>query len=314
MESYNGKWLQNPRYLLFEVVGAVARITLNRPDKRNALSRELLVELYNAFLEADDRRDVHAVLLGGAGKDFCAGYDLGNVYDQGGPERPAGEEKEEKQDCYRHSGSGFDDDCWSMERMQSLTTVIYDLHKPVLAKIHGNCLAGGTDLALRCDMIVAANDAKIGFPATRANGSPPAHMWTYHVGPQWAKRLLFTGDVISGRDAAKLGLVLDAVPALGIDSFAMKLAGRVALVDPELTAAHKRIVNLALEQMGMLTLQRLAVETDARAHLASGSRRTTFRRDMAEAGLKQAIRNRDEPFGESTIRLHALGDENDRIY
>lgn len=302
MSEYVGKWLRSPQNLIFEVIGAVARITLNRPEKRNALSHELLTELHAALLEADDREDVNAVLLEGAGKDFCAGYDLAATYDKWHEEGSA-VSVDENRVTYRKSSGKMDDDCWSMERFQSLPNVIYDMHKPVIAKIQGNCLAGGTDIALRCDMIVAADNAKIGFPATRANGSPPAHMWTYHVGPQWAKRLLLTGDIITGRDAAKIGLVLDAVPADEIDEFAMNLAARVALVDPELAATQKRIVNLAMEQMGMMTIQRLAIEMDARGHLASGPRRTRFKQDMRESGLKQALTNRDGPFGDSVIKL-----------
>jgi len=301
MQDYSGKWLRKPQFVLFEVVGAVAKITLNRPEKRNALSNELLSELRDALLEADDRQDVNAVLLAGAGKDFCAGYDLAASYGKWHSEQDGIEAG--NQVSYRPSGGTFDDDCWSMERFQSIPNLIYDLHKPVIAKIQGNCLAGGTDLALRCDMIVAAEEAKIGFPATRANGSPPAHMWTYHVGPQWAKRLLLTGDSILGKDAAKIGLVLDAVPAAELDEFAMDLAARVALVDPDLNATQKRIVNLAMEQMGMMTMQRLAIEMDARAHLGTGPRRMRFKSDMRESGLKEALTNRDGPFGNSIIKL-----------
>lgn len=301
MQDYSGKWLRKPQFLLFEVVGAVARITLNRPEKRNALSFQLLAELRDALLEADDREDVHAILLQGAGKDFCSGYDLTAAYDQW--EAEAGDETEGNRVTYRPSGGSIDNDTWAMERNQSIPDLIFMLHKPVIAKIHGNCLAGGTDLAFRCDIVVASEDARIGFPATRANGSPPSHMWTYHVGPQWAKRLLLTGDIIQGREAAKIGLVLDAVPADEIDEFAINLAERVALVDPDLAATQKRIVNLAMEQMGMLNIQRMAIEMDARAHLGTGPRRMQFKADMRDGGLKQALANRDGPFGDSTIKL-----------
>jgi enoyl-CoA hydratase len=175
----------------------------------------------------------------------------------------------------------------------------------VIAKVQGNCMAGGTDLALQCDMIVAAEDAKIGFPATRANGSPPNHMWIYHCGPQWAKRLLMTGDCIWGRDAVKIGLVLDAVPADQLDAAVNELARRVSFVDGDLLAAHKRIVNLAMELQGAGTLQRLATEMDARAHLAQGPRRTQFKADMTAHGMKVALKNRDEPFGDGMVKLNA---------
>ncbi len=300
MENYSGKWLERPKHLLFAVQEKVARITLNRPERRNALSNELLGELHAALLEADDRTDISAILIEGAGKDFCSGYDLQSTYDR----RDADEQASSTERfVYRSSAGTFDDDCWNNERYAGLTTLIGELHKPVIAKVHGNCLAGGTDLALRCDMVVAAEDAKFGFPATRANGSPPSHMWIYHCGPQWAKRLLLTGDQITGRDAAKIGLVLDAVPLAELEDFAFQLAARIALVDPEITATQKRIVNLALEAMGMSMLQRLAIENDARAHLATGPRRTRFKSDMRAHGLKEALKNRDEPFGDSLVRL-----------
>ena len=289
-----GKWLQTSETLKFEVADRVARITLNRPDKRNALTPLALSELSDALLEADDRTDVNAIVLAGAGRDFCAGYDLTGAYaGQGASDGPA----------YRSQNGTVDDDCWQLEQTQKKTIAMFDIHKPVIAQVQGNCLAGGTDLALMCDMVVAAHDARIGFPAARANGTPPQNMFVYHVGPQWAKRLLMTGDWISGADAARIGLVMDAVPAAELEAEVHELARRVACVDAELLAAHKRVVNLSLELAGARTMQRLAAEMDARAHLSRGPRRSQFRADMAEHGLKTALTNRDEPFGDGQVRL-----------
>jgi enoyl-CoA hydratase len=293
--TYRGKWLQDPQEVLFEVSDRIARITLNKPDKRNALSMQTIQEVHDAMLEADDRLDVNVIILQGAGRDFCAGYDLAGVY--GG--RAA--ESELGTGAYRSSSGSFDDDAWYMERQQALTTVIFDLHKPVIARVHGNCLAGGTDLALLCDFVIVSDEAKIGFPATRANGSPPNHMWIYHCGPQWAKRLLMTGDSIRGKDAVAIGLALESAPADQLDFAVDELARRLSFVDNELASAHKRIVNLALEQMGAKTIQRLAAENDARAHLSKGPRRTQFKSDMAEHGLKTALTNRDAPFGDGMV-------------
>ncbi|TAL03195.1 MAG: crotonase/enoyl-CoA hydratase family protein [Rhodospirillaceae bacterium] len=298
MKNYEGKWLSHPEYVLFDIADAVATITLNRPDKRNALSPSLLQEMHDALMEADDRTDVNVIVLAGAGKDFCAGYDLAGAYAGRAAEDTAAVDN---LISYRSTIKSFDDDAWNVERQQQLTTIMFDLHKPVIAKVQGNCLAGGVDLAFHCDLVIAADEAKIGFPATRANGCPPNQMWIYHMGPQWTKRLLFTGDTLSGIDAAKIGLVLESVPAAELDAHVHALAGRVAIVDPELLSAHKRIVNLALEQMGAKTLQRLAAENDARAHLSKGPRRTQFKSDMAELGLKIAIQNRDAPFGEGRV-------------
>ncbi|HWU79468.1 MAG TPA: crotonase/enoyl-CoA hydratase family protein [Caulobacter sp.] len=298
--TYSGKWLDQPEEILFEVSERVARITLNKPDKRNALSPRTLQELHDALLEADDRLDVNVVILQGAGKDFCAGYDLGGVY---AGRKAEGEAAATEAPSYRSSSGSYDDDAWFMERQQALTTVIFDLHKPVIARVQGNCLAGGTDLALMCDFVICSDEAKIGFPATRANGSPPNHMWIYHCGPQWAKRILMTGDSIRGRDAVTIGLALESAPADQLDAVVDELARRLSFVDNELLSAHKRIVNLALEGMGARTIQRLAAENDARAHLSKGPRRTQFKADMAEHGLKTALTNRDAPFGDGVIRL-----------
>jgi enoyl-CoA hydratase len=177
----------------------------------------------------------------------------------------------------------------------------------VIAKVHGNCLTGGTDLALMCDIVIAAEDARIGYPACRSQGSPPHHMWFYQVGPQWAKRLLLTGDSLTGRDAARIGLVLDAVPPDRLDAEVDALAARIALVDADLLACHKRIVNLAMELAGADTLQRLAAEMDARANFSSGPRRAAWKSTMAELGLRAARTARDAPFGDEFIKVYNAG-------
>jgi enoyl-CoA hydratase len=301
-----GKFLQSTEHIIFDVRAPVAYITLNQPNKNNALSPAMITELHDALLEADARLDVNVIVLAGAGRNFCAGYDLAGTY-AGRAAESAAQGKESDAVKYRTTVGGLDDDCWSMEQTQRETIAIFDIHKPVIAKVQGYCLAGGTDLALMCDMVLAAEDAKIGFPATRANGTPPMNMWLYHLGPQWAKRMLMTGDSLWGRDAARLGLVLDAVPAAELDAAVDELARRVGCVDAELLSAHKRVVNLGLELMGARSMQRLAAELDARAHLAQGPRRTQFKADMAAHGLKTALKNRDAPFGDGMVNLRWAG-------
>ncbi|MGE0387708.1 MAG: crotonase/enoyl-CoA hydratase family protein [Gammaproteobacteria bacterium] len=291
------KWLQSTETIKFSVADRIARITLNRPEKRNALSDTMLKELELALLEADDRQDVTVTVLDGAGKDFCSGYDLMGTYGGASGEQPPFDPA-----LYRTSNKTFDDDTWAMERTLERRIKIFDLHKPVIAKVHGNCLAGGTDLAFLCDIVVAADNARIGFPATRANGTPPTQFWLYLMGPQWAKRMLFTGDALSGADAARLGLVLDAVPAERLEEEVMALARRCTYVDADMLACHKRAVNVGLELMGARTLQRMVLELDARAHLVQGPRRTQFRADVAAHGLKEALKRRDEPFGDGMVR------------
>jgi enoyl-CoA hydratase len=287
------KWLHSQEHVRMAVHDRVARITLHRPDRRNALSWDLLAELRGALLEADDLRAVGVIVLEGAGPDFCAGYDMKSAY-----ARYASEDGTALD--YRSGSGSYDDDAWKLERFQELLRTAFVVHKPVIAKVHGHCVAGGTDLALYCDLVIAADDARIGFPATRAMGSPPNHMWIYNVGPQWAKRLLLTGDVVSGADAARIGLVVASVPGGMLEAEVMTLARRMATVDADLLATQKRIVNLALELAGAATLPRLAAEMDARAHLSRAKK--DFDADVAALGFKAAVRKRDEPFGDGVAR------------
>ncbi|MDY0013638.1 MAG: crotonase/enoyl-CoA hydratase family protein [Rhodocyclaceae bacterium] len=288
------KWLATTATITFEVRDRVAHITLNRPEKRNAINKQMLAELKAALLEADDLKSVHCILLQGAGKDFCAGYDLEGGY--------AGKQEEPDHDPADYRGrDSFDDDLWQLRLGGEARMAIFDIFKPVIAKVHGNCLAGGTDLALMCDMVVAATDARIGFPATRAIGSPANHMWLYHCGPQWAKYMLMTGDTMAGRDAARIGLVMKAFAPDRLDAGAEALARRIAHGSADLLAAHKRIVNVGLELMGARTLQRMAGENDGRAHRSRAF--AQFFDVMGEHGLKEALRQRDTPYGEGLVSL-----------
>lgn len=282
------------QFIEYTVERGRARIVLNRPEKRNALSPELLAEFDQALWEADNDTAVHGVVLKGAGKGFCAGYDLT-------PKPPASAPSGDGP-VYRQGTFGdYEDDVWRLERSQRLRMTLFDMHKPVIAQIYGFCLAGGTDLALLCDMVIAAEDTRIGFPATRDLGSPPNHMWLYHIGPQWAKRLLLTGDSITGAEAQALGLVMKALPADQVEAEVEQLLDRLALIDVALLAANKRIVNVGLELMGARTLQRLAAENDARGHLAPSAQ--GFWQQARAGGLVSAMRERDQKFGDGRARV-----------
>ena len=277
-------------HILYEVDQGRARITLNRPKQRNALSLALVEELAEALWEADDDRSVHCVILRGAGTGFSAGYDLAPTH----LSRP-------DDGVQRRTGRGIDDDTWMLERFQRSMRTLWEMHKPSIAQIHGHCLAGGTDLALYCDILIAEDDARIGFPPLRNMGAPPNHLWLYNCGPQWTKRLLLTGDSVSGEDAARIGLIMKSVPAQWLKSEVEGLADRFAMVDPELLAANKRIVNLGMELMGSQTLQRLAAENDAKAHTTRAARQVF--KDIASNGVKQTITERDAPFGDGFARV-----------
>ena len=281
--------------IIYEVENGRARITLNRPEKLNALTLQLQEELNEALWEADNNNDVHCVILKGAGRAFSAGYDLTGA----GGKVPVSRIESEEND-YRKSMSP-DDDAWRLERAQRYRMAIFDMHKPSIAQVHGYCLAGGTDVALLCDMIIAADDAVFAFPPARDLGALPNNMWLYNVGPQWAKRLTLTGDSITGAEAAEIGLVLKSVPPDLLEQEVEQLADRLALIDPDLLTVNKRIINLALELMGARTLQRLAAENDVRGHNTRGA--AGFRKSVMEKGLKETLRDRDAKFGDGRARV-----------
>jgi enoyl-CoA hydratase len=265
--------------IIYHKLNNVVRISLNRPEKRNALNVALQDELVEAMSAAEADRDVRTVILKGEGKAFCSGYDIS----------PSAWSDYEGQLTMR-------DDIQNLRRVVSRFATIWQLSKPVIAQVHGYCLAGGTDLALHCDMVIAAEDAIIGYPPVRAMGSPPTHMWTYLVGPQWAKYMLLSGDTIDGKTAERIGLILRAVPAEKLEEEVMELAEKMANTPWDLLAVNKSIVNKAVELMGRSLLQQLAAESDAIAHQAPivGE----FYRMAAEKGLKAALESRDSPFGD----------------
>ena len=227
-------------------------------------------------------------MLRGAGPHFCAGADLNEFSSGRGPD-------------YRGRAE-IDDDVWRLEQGQKLRIELFDMHKPVIAQVHGTCIGIGTELAWFCDMVMVADDARIGFPPVRDLGTPPGSMWLYHCGPQWAKRLLLTGDSLTGKDAAEIGLALKSYPAAELETEVMRLADRMGLVDPHLLSANKRIVNLGLELMGARTAMRIGAEIDARGHLAPKAK--AFRETMRAHGVKHAFQQRDAAFGSGFAAVH----------
>lgn len=283
--------------ILLEKERGRLRIVLNRPERHNAVSGRMSQRIADALWEADQDDDVHATVIKGNGPSFCAGADL-----RGYEEFP----NRGGRDGTRH----IDDDIWQIERGQRSNIAIFDVHKPVVAQVHGHCLALGTVLAFFCDMVIVADDARLGFPPSRNLGSTPSMMWLYHCGPQWAKRLLLTGDTISGREAAQIGLALKSVPAEELEAEVEGLLDRLALIDHHLLAANKRLVNTGLELMGARTMQRIATEIDARAHLAPGTR--AYYEDVRSMGLTQALKHRDAPFGDGRARVDGPERRDDR--
>jgi enoyl-CoA hydratase/carnithine racemase len=267
---------QSYETLLIERLDPVVRITLNRPEKRNAISHQLQQELVDAVERCAADPEVHVVVVRGAGPSFCSGYDIAPPSGQAG----------EPPSLPRHALGAL-----AMGRMWSR---IWYSPVPVIAQVHGHCLAGGTDLAQHCDLIVVAENATIGFPALRMGGTPPANMWLYNVGPQWAKRLLLTGDTFTGRLAARIGFALEAVAEEDLDAHVLELARRIAATGRDIVAINKHVLNQAIDLMGRHSLQEISGPMDAIANQAAEMQ--TFRERAAQIGLAAAFKERDEPF------------------
>ncbi len=272
--------------IIYEKADRIARITLNRPEKLNALSVELRAELLDAINKSSFDKDVSVVILKAAGRAFSAGYDINLP--------PMAASKEDYMSG--KLGSIRDDIDNMMATIITPWTAIWNCRKPVIAQVHGYCLAGGTDLALHTDIVVCAEDAQFGFPAVRSMGTAPTHMWTYLVGPQWAKYMLFTGNSVDGKMAEKIGLVWKAVPKDNLEEEVNRLAETIAKVPYGLLAVHKRIVNVTLEMMGRGLVQQLATEGDAIGHLDPMV--LEFGEIVRTKGIKAALEWRDSKFAD----------------
>ena len=263
----------------FEAVGHVRRITLNRPEQHNPLTPRCVREILRAVAQAESDSEARVIVIASTGRSFSSGY--GFIAEDTDPG-----------DFAPHDA--IEGDVSAMLDLAAGWSRLWDCAIPVIAQVQGNCLAGGTDLALHCDLVVAAHDARIGFPPVRSMGVPPTNMWLYHLGPQWTKRLLFTGDTISGDQAQELGLVVATAAADQLDATVSELANRIALVGRDLLVANKRVINMGVDLMGRSQLQRFAAVHDAIGHRAPEA--LAFSERIAEVGLRQAVRERDARF------------------
>ncbi|WP_417675682.1 crotonase/enoyl-CoA hydratase family protein [Pseudodonghicola sp.] len=265
----------------YEVDGRIARIALNRPEVMNAINDELPVELAAAVARADADPGVHVIVLSGRGPAFCAGYDL-TYYAEG---NGSGEVTQEM------PWDPIKDYSFMWRNTQHFMSLWRSM-KPVICKVHGAAVAGGSDIALCADLTVMAEEATIGYMPARVWGCPTTAMWVYRLGAERAKRMLFTGDKISGREAADMGLVLEAVPADRLDDRVEALAARMASVPINQLAMQKLVINQAIEQTGMMQTQRLATIFDGiTRHSPEG---INFKTRAEAVGWKQAVRERDE--------------------
>ncbi len=264
----------------YEVTGRIATITLDRPERLNAIDEAMPGEIRAAVEAADADDEVHVVVVTGAGRAFCAGYDLRRYAEEAGP------------------NPGFQEMPWDPMvdyRMMWRTTEnllsLWRSPKPTIAKVRGYAVAGGSDIALSCDLVVMAEDAKIGYPPARVWGCPTTAMWVYRVGAERAKRMLLTGDLVDGIEAARMGLVLEAVPEARLDERVEQLAARIAGVPRNQLMMQKLLVNQAYDAMGMVNTQRFATLFDGMArHSPEG---VWWKRRAEEVGFPQAVAERD---------------------
>jgi enoyl-CoA hydratase len=268
--------------VLYESDEAVATVTLNRPDRLNTITPELIADLRDALTQAWEDPAIHAIRLRGAGRTFCAGYDIAwgaesmEQVDAAGPWDPIA-------------------DYQGMSRFVDAYMSLWRSPKPVIAQVHGFCVGGGTDFALCSDLIVCAEDCRIGYPPARVWGSPTTAMWTYRIGLERSKRLLLTGDPVDGRTAVEWGLASEAVPAAELDAAGLALARRVARLPSNQLHMMKLLVNQVYEQMGLSTTQLIGTLMDGAArHTPEG---TDFSRRAVE-DVRGAVRDRDAPFGD----------------
>lgn len=284
--------------------GAIARITLNRPERGNGITMDMPRELAACVERANLDPAIHVIALAGNGSGFCGGYDLvesaeGQAGGTHSDARPAGTVLDPAVQMRNHDPrSPWDPmvDYAMMSRNVKGFMSLFHSEKPVVCKVHGFCVAGGTDMALCSDLLVIADDAKIGYPPARVWGSPTTSMWFHRVGLEKAKRLLFTGDCLSGKEAAEWGLAIESAPPEALDERFENLLGRIARMPINQLVMMKMLLNQSVMQQGLHSTQMLGTVFDGMTrHTPEGY---DFQQRAAEVGFKQAVRERDEPFGD----------------
>ncbi len=269
--------MEYTKIIVDEPLPYVQRITLNRPEKRNPLSNELRTQMFHALETGDQNPDVRVTIIRGAGPCFSAGYDLQSDVSQGQPFYTAGG----LANWPRHVVEGF--------------FKIWDLAKPVIAQVHGYCLAGGTELATACDLVYVAEDAKIGYPVVRSISPPDNQFYPWIVGLRRAMELMLTGDHMSGVEAVECGFANRAFPEAELEENVLRYAERVAMTPSDLQQINKRAVHRQMDAMGIRAAIRAGTEMQQLATFTE-----TTRAHMAELrkGLTAALSKRDEAFGD----------------
>jgi enoyl-CoA hydratase len=290
--------------MIYERTGRIARITLNRPHRGNGITMDMPRELAAAVERANLDPEVHVIALSGKGSGFCGGYDLVDNAEtlldgKEDPDRPAGSALDPRVLTENHRPDAVWDpmiDYALMSRNVRGFMSLFHSDKPVVCKVHGFCVAGGTDMALCSDLLVIADDAKIGYPPARVWGSPTTAVWVHRIGIEKAKRLLFTGDCLSGREAQEWGLAIESAPPETLDERFEILLERIARMPVNQLMMMKLLLNQTIMAQGLHTTQILGTVFDGiTRHTKEGY---GFQQRAAEVGFKQAVKERDEPFGD----------------
>lgn len=290
--------------LIYERTGRIARITLNRPEHANAITLEMPAELAECVERANLDPEVHVIALAGNGKGFCGGYDLVIAAEQrissnSADRWPPGSPMDARVQLKNHSpGEVWDPmtDYAMMSRNVRGFMSLFHGDKPVVCKIQGFCVGGGTDMALCADLLIVEDTAKIGYPPARVWGVPTTALWALRIGAQRAKRLLFTGDSLTGKEAVAWGLASESAPVPELNQRFENLLERIARVPVNQLIMHKLLINQGLFAQGLYATQLLGTVFDGIArHTKEGH---IFQQRAAESGYKQAVRERDEPFGD----------------
>ncbi|MDC0224311.1 crotonase/enoyl-CoA hydratase family protein [Deltaproteobacteria bacterium] len=266
--------------VVYESSGRVATITLSRPERFNAINETMPEEIASAFDYASKDDSVHVVVLTGAGRGFCGGYDLKEFAENTGDKPGVQEMPWDPMIDYNF-----------MSRCTQNFMSIWRCNKPVIGKVNGDAVAGGSDIALCCDIIIMNEKARIGYPPSRVWGCPTTAMWIYRLGLEKAKFMLFTGDLVSGKKAEEMGLVLQSAPLKELDDVVLRLTERIIGVPKNQLMMMKMMVNQAYEKMGLTSTQTIATLFDGMArHSPEGVR---FKQRAEKVGFKQAVAERD---------------------
>ncbi len=295
--------MEKLKTMTYEAANRIARITLNRPHRGNGITLDLPRELAECVERADLDPLVHVIALAGNGKGFCGGYDLVDSAEGmqkfGQEESPSDSPLSASVQAKNHDPGEIWDamiDYQMMSRNVRGFMSLFHANKPVVCKVQGFCVAGGTDMALCSDLLIIAENAKIGYPPARVWGSPTTSIWAFRIGIEKAKRLLFTGDCLNGKEAVEWGLACECAPPNQLDERFEILLERIAKLPINQLIMMKLLINQTVHAAGLAPTQILGTVFDGiTRHTREGY---DFQQLAAKVGFKEAVRTRDEPFGD----------------